>query len=243
MARSGNARANSPTRVRASSTGVVVPLPPPAETAPAGRSDGSQTAAPPRSRRGPSVAAGGHVSGLRGVVGPERAVDLGAAAAEQAVVGGDVQRRARREQRRHDQPGPTRPSWSADQAWWRTTGARGRGDHGLHPGADQHAGDGARPGLGDHPDRQQAEHRKRPSPPNRIGTPAAARPAKPVPSALEASADPPCQRADVTTADASSSGPKVTQPRSHVVAEGVQRVVGSLAAPVGRMTSAWAAKT
>jgi hypothetical protein len=44
----------------------------------------------------PAVAAGGHVSGLRGVMGPKRAVDLGAASAEQAVVHGDVQRRARR---------------------------------------------------------------------------------------------------------------------------------------------------
>jgi hypothetical protein len=38
------------------------------------------------------------------------------------------------------------------------------GDDRLHPGTDQHAGDGARPGLGDHPDRQQAEHLKRPQP-------------------------------------------------------------------------------
>lgn len=44
----------------------------------------------------PSVAAGGHVSGLGGVVGPKRMMDLLAASAEQAVVDGDVQRRARR---------------------------------------------------------------------------------------------------------------------------------------------------
>jgi hypothetical protein len=98
-------------------------------------------------------------------VGPERAVDLGAAPAKQAVIHGQVQVGARRHQGRHDQPGHRqaqlvgRPGVGGEEPVHAVVG-----DHGLHPGADQHAGDGAQPGLGDHPDRQQAEHLKRPQP-------------------------------------------------------------------------------
>jgi hypothetical protein len=98
-------------------------------------------------------------------VGPERAVDLGAAAAKQAVVDGQVQVGPRRHQGRDDQPGHRqtqlvgRPGVGGEEPVCPVVA-----DHGLHPGTDQHAGDGAQPSLGDHPDCQQAEHLERPQP-------------------------------------------------------------------------------
>jgi hypothetical protein len=92
-------------------------------------------------------------------------VDLLAAAAKQAVVDGQVQVGVRRHQGRDDQPGHCqaqlvgRPGVGGEEPVGPVVA-----DHGLHPGADQHAGNGARPGLGDHPDHQQAEDLKRPSP-------------------------------------------------------------------------------
>jgi hypothetical protein len=113
----------------------------------------------------PVVPAGSHLPGLGGVVGPERAVDACAAAAKQAVVDGQVQVGPRRHQGRDDQPGHRqaqlvgRPGVGGEEPVGPVVA-----DHGLHPGTGQHAGDGAQPGLGDRPDRQQAEHLKRPQP-------------------------------------------------------------------------------
>jgi hypothetical protein len=113
----------------------------------------------------PTVPAGGHLPGLGRVVGPERAVDVGTAAAKQAVVDGQVQVGPRRHQGRDDQPGHRqaqlvgRPGVGGEEPVCPVVA-----DHGLHPGTGQHAGDGAQPGLGDHPDHQQAEHLERPQP-------------------------------------------------------------------------------
>src|SRR4029450_5417899 len=99
MTRSGNARASSPTSVRASSTGVALPLPPHSRNStgrPVGRApNGNRTTIPPAAPR----------PGRGGAGGPDRGVALLAPPAKQRVVARALKRRPGGQQPFHDQPG------------------------------------------------------------------------------------------------------------------------------------------
>jgi hypothetical protein len=118
MARSGNARASSPTRVRASSTGVVVPLPPHSRNS-TGRQvgreqNGSATTIPTITQRLPRAVTwpGWEASWVQNApwtLVPRRRNRLSSTARCRSVPAGTRVATISR--------AIARPSWSADQAW------------------------------------------------------------------------------------------------------------------------------